>query len=275
MKFDEFKNINDKEWLRLTGIKQDIFNKMLNILQVAEIEKFKKGGKANKLSLENRLLMTLSYWGEYRTYFHLGKNFGISESICYRNIKLIEDILIKHPDFQQVAGKKALINDYFNDKTIIIDVTETPIQPPKKRQKQSYSGKKKKHTIKTQVIIEQETKKIIATSFSFEKKHDYALFKESKILILKNTKLIVDSGYQGIQKIHNNVIMPTKKTKKKHLNKEQKQHNRLVSKIRIIIENIFAILKKFKIITEKYRNRRKRFSLRFNLIASIYNLQLL
>ncbi|UZQ31280.1 MAG: IS5 family transposase [Spiroplasma phoeniceum] len=271
--------MNDKEWLRLTGIKQDIFNKMLNILQVAEIEKFKKGGKANKLSLENRLLMTLSYWLEYRTYFHLGKNFGISEANCYRNIKWIEDILIKHPDFQQVAGKKALINDYFNNKTRYrkksIDVTETPIQRPKKRQKQSYSGKKKKHTIKKQVIIEQETKKIIATSFSLGKKHDYALFKESKIAILKNTKLIVDSGYQGIQKIHNNVIMPTKKTNKKHLNKEQKQHNRLVSKIRIIIENIFVILKKFKIITEKYRNRRKRFGLRFNLIASIYNLQLL
>ncbi|UNF62671.1 hypothetical protein MNU24_03360 [Spiroplasma poulsonii] len=59
------------------------------------------------------------------------------------------------------------------------------------------------------------------------------------------------------------------------MNKEQKQYNRLVSKMRIIIENIFAILKKFKIITEKYRNRRKRFGLRFNLIASIYNLQLL
>ncbi|WP_416375404.1 transposase family protein [Spiroplasma poulsonii] len=70
--------------------------------------------------------------------------------------------------------------------------------------------------------------------------------------------------------------MPTKKTKKNPLNKEQKQYNRLVSKMRIIIENIFAILKKFKIITEKYRNRRKRdFGLRFNLIASIYNLQLL
>ncbi|WP_422398301.1 transposase family protein [Spiroplasma endosymbiont of Eupeodes luniger] len=84
--------------------------------------------------------------------------------------------------------------------------------------------------MKTQVIIEQETRKIIATSFSLGKKHDYALFKESKISILKNTKLIVDSGYQGIQKIHNNVLIPTKKTKKNHLNKAQKQHNRLVSK---------------------------------------------
>ncbi|UZQ30062.1 MAG: IS5 family transposase [Spiroplasma phoeniceum] len=274
MKFDKFNFINDKELLRLTGGKKATFNKMLNILQVAEIEKFKKGGKINKLSLENRLLMTLSYLREYRTYFHLGKNFGISEANCYRNIKWIEDILIKHPDFQQVAGKKALINDYFNDKTIIIDATETPIQRPKKDKNNLILVKRKKHTIKTQVIIEQETKKIIATSFSLGKKHDCALFKESKISILKNTKLIVDSGYQGIQKIHNNILIPTKKTKKNPLNKVQKQLNRIVSKMRIIIENIFAILKKFKIITEKYRNRRKRFSLRFNLIASIYNLQL-
>ncbi|WP_416375219.1 transposase family protein [Spiroplasma poulsonii] len=73
-----------------------------------------------------------------------------------------------------------MINDYFNDKTIIIDVTETPIQRPKKRQKQSYLVKKEKHTIKTQVIIEQETKKIIATSFS--------LGKNMIMLYLKNQK---------------------------------------------------------------------------------------
>lgn len=132
MKFDKFDFINDKELLRLTGIKQATFNKMLDILKVAEIEKFKKGGKANKLSLENRLFMTLSYWREYRTFFHLGKSFDISEASCYRNIKWIEDILIRNSDFQQLAGKKALINDYFIDKTIIIDATETPIQRPKK-----------------------------------------------------------------------------------------------------------------------------------------------
>ncbi|UZQ29858.1 MAG: transposase family protein [Spiroplasma phoeniceum] len=106
MKFDKFNFINDKEWLRLTGIKQDIFNKMLDILQVAEIEKFKKDGKNNKLSLENRLLTTLSYWREYRAYFHISKSFDISESSFYRNIKWIEDILIKHSYFQQIAGKK-------------------------------------------------------------------------------------------------------------------------------------------------------------------------
>ncbi len=75
--------------------------------------------------------------------------------------------------------------------------------------------------------------------------------------------------------MYRNVLIPHKKTKQKPLNNEQKQHNKLISQMRIVIENVFDILKKFKIITEKYRNRRKRFALRFNLIASIYNFQLL
>ncbi len=75
--------------------------------------------------------------------------------------------------------------------------------------------------------------------------------------------------------MNRNVLIPHKKTKQKPLNNEQKQHNKLISQMRIVIENVFAILKKFKIITEKYRNRRKSFALRFNLIASIYNFQLL
>ncbi len=116
---------------------------MLDILKEAELKKFKKGGKDNKLSLENRLLMTLSYWREYHTYFHLDKSFGISESNCYRNIKWIENTLIKHPDFQQLDGQKTLINKYFNDKTIIIDATETAIQRPKKDKKNTIPKKRK------------------------------------------------------------------------------------------------------------------------------------
>ncbi|WP_408988049.1 transposase family protein [Spiroplasma poulsonii] len=88
------------------------------------------------------------------------------------------------------------MNDYFTHKTIIIDATETPIQRPKKT-KQSYSGKRKTQCIKTQVLSNKKPK-IIATSFLPEK-HDYALFEESKIPILKNTKLIL-MVIKGIQK---------------------------------------------------------------------------
>ncbi|WP_425378023.1 helix-turn-helix domain-containing protein [Spiroplasma endosymbiont of Polydrusus pterygomalis] len=66
---------------------------MLDILKETELKKFKKGGKANKLSLENRLLMTLSYWREYRTYFHLGKSFGISVLILSKTLDKIKKII--------------------------------------------------------------------------------------------------------------------------------------------------------------------------------------
>ena len=91
---------------------------------------------------------------------------------------------------------------------------------------------------------------------------------------LPTTKLLVDSGYQGLQKLHNETAIPKKKTKKQPLTKEQKKQNRQISSERVPCENVIGVLKRFRIIGDKYRNRRKRFGLRFNLIAAIYNLEL-
>ncbi|WP_425288997.1 helix-turn-helix domain-containing protein [Spiroplasma endosymbiont of Clivina fossor] len=118
---------------------------MLEILKIEELKKRFRRGRTNKLSLENRILMTLEYWREYRTYFHIAKSYDISESSCYRNIKWIEDTLIKHPNFQQLTGQKSLLKDYFKDKTVIIDVTESQIQRPKK-DKNSTTQEKRKNT---------------------------------------------------------------------------------------------------------------------------------
>jgi hypothetical protein len=85
---------------------------------------------------------------------------------------------------------------------------------------------------------------------------------------------MVDTGYQGIQKLHSNSELPKKKSKKNPLTKEDKKQNRRISSIRITIENIIREVKIFRILAEKYRNRRRRFALRFNLIAAIYNLNL-
>ena len=106
------------------------------------------------------------------------------------------------------------------------------------------------------------------------RKHDYRLFKESKTYIHPNTKSQVDTGYQGLQKRHANTEMPKKRSKKNPLTVEDKIQNRKISSSRVLIENVIRSLKIFKIIAEKYRNRRKRYSLRFNLIAAIYNFQL-
>lgn len=146
-----------------------------------------------------------------------------------------------------------------------------------KKQKKYYSGKKKKHTIKTQIIINKNTKQIICTDFCEGKKHDFKLFKESKIAFLKSQTIIVDTGYAGILKLyqnHMNILIPKKKSKKNPLTKEDKENNTKISKQRIIVEDVIGFIKRFRIISDKYRCRRKRFSLRFNLIAAICNLEM-
>jgi hypothetical protein len=124
-------------------------------------------------------------------------------------------------------------------------------------------------------VVDKKSHKIICTSFCNGKRHDFRLFKESKTHIHPDTDVLVDTGYQGIKKIHSRSALPKKKTKKKPLTKEDKKANRQLASERVLNENVIGILKRFKIIDDRYRNRRKRFSLRFNLIAGIYNWELL
>ena len=85
---------------------------------------------------------------------------------------------------------------------------------------------------------------------------------------------IVDSGYAGIKHLQQNSRLPKKRTKQKPLTKDEKQLNRKIASDRVLNENVIGRLKRFKILSDKYRNRRKRFGLRFNLIAGIYNMEI-
>lgn len=131
MKYEQAKSLIDEQFRRLTGVKRITFDKMIKILEEADKDKKKKGGRKNKLSIENQLLMTLEYIREYRTYFHISQSYGISESSCYKGIKWVEDTLIKHPDFA-LPGKKALLKSDMECEVVLIDATETPIERPKK-----------------------------------------------------------------------------------------------------------------------------------------------
>lgn len=131
MKYDKIKNYKDEEFRRLSGVKRSTFKKMIEILEEAEKKKKVRGGKPNLLPMEERLLMALEYLREYRTYFHVASSYGISESSCYRNIKWIEDTLIKHPDFA-LPGRKALLKSDMEYEVVLIDATETPIERQKK-----------------------------------------------------------------------------------------------------------------------------------------------
>jgi IS5 family transposase len=87
-------------------------------------------------------------------------------------------------------------------------------------------------------------------------------------------EILADKGYQGINKFHSNSKIPLKKTKNKKLSKEQKKFNKDLNKERIVIEHINRKLKIFRILSSRYRNRKRKFGLRFNLIAGIYNYEL-
>jgi hypothetical protein len=124
--------------------------------------------------------------------------------------------------------------------------------------------------LKTQVVVD-ENQRVICLAFANGKTHDFRVFKESKIHILSEIKSKADTGYIGIKNFHSNSETPHKRKKKQKLTKEQKHENHKISSERIVNENAIGFLKRFKILSERYRNRRKRFGLRFNLIAGVAN----
>lgn len=123
-------------------------------------------------------------------------------------------------------------------------------------------------------MVDKKSKSVICTNVANGKKHDFKLFKESKIRCKPSSEILTDSGYTGIKKIHANSRLPKKSSKKKPLTKEDKKNNRIISSERVLNENVIGVIKRFKIVNDKYRNRRKRFGLRLNLICGIYNYEL-
>lgn len=114
----------------------------IEILRKEESSLKKQGGKLNTLSLENRFLMALEYLREYRTYFHISRSYGISESTCYRNIRWVENTLIKDGHFS-LPGRKELLKSDVEFEVILVDATESPIERPQKNSVISTLGKRK------------------------------------------------------------------------------------------------------------------------------------
>ena len=100
------------------------------------------------------------------------------------------------------------------------------------------------------------------------------MLKERRVKFHSSLQILADTGYQGLQKIHFNTELPKKSSKKNALTKEQKEKNQEISSKRVLVENVIGSVKRFRILSERYRNRRKRFGLRFNLIAAIHNFEL-
>jgi hypothetical protein len=117
---------------RLTGVQISTFEKMVTVLLEAQQKRYRKAGRKGSLSIEDKLLMALEYLRVYRTYFHLGRSYGLSESACYRACRWVEDVLIKSREFS-LPGKKELLKSDMEYEVVLIDASESPIERPKKK----------------------------------------------------------------------------------------------------------------------------------------------
>ncbi len=128
MRYEKANELKDGEFKRLCGVKKATFLEMCELVEVSK--KLERRGRKSKLSTENQVLLTLTFWREYRTMFHLGQDWGISESNVSRLVRKVEDILIKSKKFS-LPSKRRLLEENSLTYTIV-DVTEIMIERPKK-----------------------------------------------------------------------------------------------------------------------------------------------
>lgn len=128
--------------------------------------------------------------------------------------------------------------------------------------------------MKNQVVIDVESRQILSTAHSKGAKHDFALFKDHYPQLQPDVWVVADKGYQGLAARHRLTCLPVKKPLGGELSPADKAHNRSLGRFRIAVEHVIRSLKVWRIVKETYRNRRKRFSLRFKLIAGLVNAHL-
>ena len=199
----------------MTGVSRQTFELMVGVVK-ADAQNKKKSGRRPKLIIEDQVLMVLQYWREYRTYYHIGLDWELSESAVCRTVLKIENILIRRGKFS-LPGKKKLLKMSSQSDLVVMDVRESPIERPKKGQKKFFSGKQGEHTLKTQVVIHQKSSQIICLGHAKGRMHDFRLFKTSGVKFGELLKVIADKGYQGIHKIHQLSETPIKKSLGKKL----------------------------------------------------------
>lgn len=267
----------------LTGITVEKFDKIFAQLKpVYDDWYFKKllqkkrrraprSGYDFALELEDRLLMLLIYYRTYATHVFLGFMFHMDNSNVCRNINPLQPLLAKI--FKIPEKRIKLSEDEIID--LFFDGTEQPINRPKRKQKRWYSGKKKKHTIKHQIVVVKVKKRgkkikvrIKAVSKAFYGKiHDKEIYTQTRTTLPLKVPRYGDKGYQGTS-----LIIPHKKPGGCLLTNAQKEWNRIHSSVRIVVEHGIGKMKIWKMASERYRNKRNNHTVMMKNIAGLQNL---
>ncbi len=145
---------------------------------------------------------------------------------------------------------------------------------PKKTETLRRVASKSATRSQAQLLVEFESGQVICTAVDTGKTHDFKLLRRSRLAFVSSQLCLADRGYQGFAKRHPGACTPTKKPRNQPLAKEEKQHNRALAKLRVRVEHVIRRFKIFRIFSGRYRNRRRRFGLRLNLIAGLLNYEL-
>jgi len=140
MTYEQFKNLKPGAFKRRCGVHLETFEQMVELLRPHLDRRGKRGGQA-KLRVEDQLLLVLEYWREYRTQFHIATSWKLSESAVCRVIQRVERLLMDSGKFR-LPGKKQLYQNAYNWDVVVVDVTESPIERPKKNSALTIVGRK-------------------------------------------------------------------------------------------------------------------------------------
>lgn len=254
---------------RLFGVSVSQFETILTkvdlLWQRKVISRYKRPGRDYKLDVADMVLMLLLYYRSYISQEFAGYLFGIDDSRVCRILQKLEPLLAK---VMALPNKKCLSPEEVE--SLIIDATEQPVERPRKKQKPYYSGKKKRHTLKTEIRVTRRGRIIHVSKSRPGSIHDFELHK-TEPPIPKQTRVFVDSGYQGLDKLHIQTELPYKATKTKPLDEEEKEYNQALSRLRVVVEHILGDIKTFRILADRYRNKRKRYDIKFKIVAGIVN----
>lgn len=278
----------------LTGVSPEKIYESLPYFEI-ELEKHdkkeKKSSKGRKTELANsleKLFFILYYVKCYPTFDEAGFFFGVDKGTANRWVHKYSKILESTLKAMMLlpARKPKKITDKLkkmkeNNEEIFIDGTERPRRRPKNKdiQKENYSGKKKRHTVKNLVITNRKKEILYLSNTVQGSMHDFVLMKETlvKNYLPSEMKVYVDTGFLGFQKLspNLNIFMPKKKPKSRNLFQYEKNQNRKISKLRILVEHAIGGIKRLRGITDVFRNIKRGFSdLIMNICCGLWNLNL-
>lgn len=239
-------------------------------------------GRKFSLGLKDRLLMLLVYYRLYCTFTLAGFLFNLDQGNVCRDIKYLEPLIERCIPLPKKVYKRTKkigtieeLLKYYPELKSVIDATEQQIPRPKnkRRRKSHYSGKKKKHTVKTQLMVNKNGLILHKTGYKRGRKHDYDIFKNNNPKVPKKVEKIFDLGYQGIKKDFPEMKarIPKKKRKGKRRTKSEKKFNKKLSCERIVVEHVIGRTKKFGIMGGIFRNRLSRYDNASSIVYGLVN----